>query len=211
MGASAAIQRWFEESGALVLVLGSCHAGVKLPSVDTDYGAVGWHAAGRMAQCGHRQVALILPPRPAAGDLACRDGFVRYATQRHGGMAVTEMTAGPGRADLASKLKRLLASQPRPTAILSMRPEYAVMVFIHLLRLGLRVPDDVSLVSRDTHGVLELGVPELTRYRSPAVKLAARAVRLAQSLLAGRPVPPKPHRIIPTFIPGATLTGPPGA
>ena len=32
MSASAAFQRWFEESGALVLVLGSCHAGVKLPS-----------------------------------------------------------------------------------------------------------------------------------------------------------------------------------
>jgi DNA-binding LacI/PurR family transcriptional regulator len=82
-------------------------------------------------------------------------------------------------------------------------------VYIHLIELGLRIPDDVSLVSRDTHAVLELGIPELARYRSPTLKLAAHTVRLTQALLAGQVVSYKPHLIIPTFVPGSTLVHPP--
>ena len=44
---SAAMQRWFERREVCTVVAGSCHAGVSLPQVDTDFRATSRHAAAR--------------------------------------------------------------------------------------------------------------------------------------------------------------------
>ncbi len=205
LGASATIQRWFEQAKVPVLVLGSCHAGVELPSVDVDYHAIGWHASGCLAKADHLRVALVLPHRALAGDLACQRGLTEYIGQREKPIEVIEVVAGPSRAGLLAKLDSLLAKTHRPTAIFCIHVEHVLMVLVHLLRAGWKVPQDISLLCRETHTSLDLGLPELTRYRSPAVKQARQAVRVAQSMLAGHHVPTKPHLIMPAFVPGGTL------
>ena len=205
LGASATIQRWFEQARVPTLVLGSCHAGVKLPSVDVDYYAIGWHASGCLAKAGHLRLALVLPHRALAGDLACLRGLTEYLHQRENPIAVIEVAAGPSRVGLASKLDGLLAKQPRPTAIFCIHVDHALTVLVHLLRAGWKVPQEISLLCRETQTPIDLGLPELTRYRSPAAKQAHQAVRVAQSMLAGHHVPTKPHLIMPAFVPGGTL------
>jgi len=205
LGASATIQRWFQQAKVPVLVLGSCHAGVELPSVDVDYFAIGWHASGCLAKAGHSRVALVLPNRPLAGDLACLRGLTEYIVQRERAITVVEVAAGPSRAGLLAKLDNLLARDPRPTAVFCIHVDHLLMVLMHLLRSGWKVPQQVSLLCRETHTAIDLGLPEVTRYRSPAVKQAHQAVRVAQSMLAGHHVPTKPHLIMPAFEPGGTL------
>jgi DNA-binding LacI/PurR family transcriptional regulator len=85
-------------------------------------------------------------------------------------------------------------------------PKDTLTTYIHVLRSGLRVPRDVSIISADSNSLLERAVPELTRYRVPALKLAARIVRISQALLADLPVPSKPNLIVPTFVTGSTLS-----
>ena len=211
LSVSMPVQRWFEKAGVPALVLGSCYPGIELPSVDTNYRAAGWHAAGCLSRHGHRDVVVVLPHRPMPGDLACRDGVSDYLKQMDAGISITDLAAGPSAAGLEPVLDRLLARQPRPTAILTMRPQYTLTVLIRLLQVGLRIPEDVSLISRDTHSLLELAIPDLTCYRTAFAKQARRAVRVAQSLLAGHLVPPRPNLIIPTFVTGSTLAPRPGA
>ena len=95
-----------------------------------------------------------------------------------------EVAAGPNAASLEAKLDGMFARQGGPTAIMTMRPQYTLTVLLHLLQSGLKVPDDVSVISRDSHSLLEKGMPVLTCYRSAFGKQAHRAVRLVQALLA---------------------------
>jgi hypothetical protein len=203
--APAAVQRWFEKENLPAILVGHCFSGVELPSVDMDYYAVGWHAAGRMVKYGHRHIAMIFPTPLFAGDIACRRGFLDYTSRNRASLLVTELTAGMSRSGFLTRLGRLLGGHDRPTAILSMTPNEALTAYIHILRSGLAVPRDISMISADSNALLEKAVPELTRYRVPAKKVATRVVRLTQALLTGLPVPAKPNLIVPTFISGSTL------
>ena len=205
LGASAAIQRWFANANVPTLVLGSCHTGVELPSVDVNYYAIGWHAGGCLAKNDHQRVAVILPARPLAGDLACVRGLNAYIAQQQKRIAVVEVTAGASRAGLLATLDQLLRSANPVTAILAIHVEHVLMTLVHLLKTGWRVPLDVSVLCRETRASIDLGLPEITRYRSPAVKLARHAVRIAQSLLAGQQTTTRTHLIMPAFVPGETL------
>ncbi len=205
LGASATIQRWFQQAKVPTLVLGSCHAGIELPSVDVDYYAIGWHASGCLAKAGHTRVACVLPYRALAGDLACVRGLTEYIRQQDKQISVVEVAAGASKAGLLSKLDNLLTKDPRPTVIFCIHVDHLLMVLVHLLRSGWKVPQQVSLLCRETHTSIDLGLPEVTRYRSAATKQAHHAVRVAQSMLAGHHVPTKPHLIMPAFVPGGTL------
>ena len=205
LSASATIQRWFAQARVPTLVLGSCHAGVALPSVDVNYYAIGWHAAGCLAKNGHRRVALVLPHRSLAGDLACLRGLSEYIHQRGTQIAVVEVTAGPSRAGLLATLDRVLRSAIPATAVFCVHVEHMLMVLVHLLKTGRRVPQDVSLMCRETRVAVDLGLPEMTRYRSPAAKQARLAVRIAQSMLSGHHPTTAPNLIMPAFVPGETL------
>lgn len=205
VGASATMQRWFAQARVPTLVLGSCHAGVELPSVDVDYYAIGWHAAGCLAKYGHQRFALVLPQRPLAGDLACLRGVAEYINQRDKAITAIPVTSGSSRSGLLAKVDGLL-KHPQPiTGILCIHVQHVLMVLVHLLQSGRKVPRDVSLLCRETHSALDLGLPEITRYRSPAVKQAHHAVRIAQSMLAGHPMTNTPNLIMPAFVPGTTL------
>ena len=205
LGASATIQRWFAQARVPTLVLGSCHAGVALPSVDVNYHAIGWHAAGCVARHGHRRVALVLPHRPLAGDLACQRGLSEYIHQRDTQISVVEVTVGPSRAGLLATLDRVLRGATPATAVFCIHVEHLLMVLVHLLKTGRRVPQDVSLMCRETRTSLDLGLPEITRYRSPAVKQARLAVRIALNMLSGHHPSTTPCLIMPAFVPGETL------
>ncbi len=205
LGASATIQRWFAQSGVPTLVLGSCHAGVELPSVDVNYYAIGWHAAGCLAKYDHKRVALVIPHQPLAGDLACLRGLTEYIQQQKKSITVVEISAGPSRAGLLATLEHVLRSGNPATAVFCIHAEHLLMVLVHLLKTGRRIPEDVSLLCRDTRPSLDLALPEITRYRSPAVKQARLAFRIAQSMLSGHHVTQEPYLILPAFVPGETL------
>ena len=202
------IQRWFARARVPAFVLGSCLPGVELPSIDVDYRAVGWHAAGIIIKHGHRHIGLLRPRKPLAGDLAAYEGFLSYIANGPAGISISTILVDANPAAFRAKLEWLKKSRHRPTALFSNRLAYTVTAMFHLLQSGLRIPHDISLVMGDSHSLIDTALPGLTRYRDINVAHADRAVRIAQALLAGRQVPVKPSLFIPTFMPGDTL-GPP--
>lgn len=200
------LQRWFAESRLPSLVFGTGGPGISLPAVDIDSRSVGWHAAGMLARHGHRRIALVLPPGPLAGDLACRDGFLAYFAQRlDPGLVLTQLALEAAAPRHLGALRSALAGRGRPTALFVVREYNALTVYHEVLALGLSVPDEVSVVARDSHPLIDAALPQLTRYQSLPSKRAALAVRLAQTLLAGGASPPRSRLFTPQFYPGRTL------
>jgi DNA-binding LacI/PurR family transcriptional regulator len=103
----------------------------------------------------------------------------------------------------------LLAQRPRPTAILAMSDHLSLGVIEACRQLGLRVPDDVSVVGFDDIPQASMSDPPLTTMRQPLTGKGDLAGELLLASLAGTGGPPRAH-ILGTELVRRGSTAPPG-
>jgi DNA-binding LacI/PurR family transcriptional regulator len=200
------LQEWFASRSIPALVLGSCHPGVKLPSLDVDYRAVCRHAAGLFHAKGHRRIALVVPHSSVAGDLASEEGFTFAAST-----AVDQSQAVVVRHDgtpdgLRAKLDGLFNSARPPTALLVAKPQHVFLVVLYLLKRGIKVPDTVSLLARDHDHLFENAI---SHYRFEGETFAHRLSRLMLQLVNRGPLPSEPSLIFPKYVSAGTVVAAP--
>lgn len=206
---SAEVQAWFERQGLPCVVAGSCHEGIRLPSVDLDYRALCRHAALALLRAGHRRIALLSPREGAAGDLLGEEGFREGARGFSEPVAAEVIRHGPGPADLVRVLRRMFTAARPPTGVL-IAESYAYLTACSVLaQLGRRVGTEVSLVCRDEDRFLSYLEPEPARYVADPLHFARRLARLTGDLLAGRTVPVGARPFLPRLVRGASLGPPP--
>jgi DNA-binding LacI/PurR family transcriptional regulator len=203
------VQRWFERRRVPCVIAGTGHPGVRLPDVDLDHAAVHRHAAGAMLAAGHRRIVLLTERTGRAGDLASEAALVEAVrTSAHAGAKAVVARHGAGPGPVCQVLDRLLAQARRPTAILASNSAGYLTVLCALAQRGLRVPRDLSLVSRGDDPFFAYVVPAPTRYAcSPAV-FAHKLMRPLLQQLHGETPSPWHTRIMPTFTRGETLAPP---
>lgn len=200
------IQQWFHRHEVPCILAGSGHRGLLLPSVDLDYFAVCRHAVGVMTRLGHRRLGLLLRHTQRAGDLDSEAGFLAGARSvgRPDVEPVIARHADTVEATLHA-LAGLFGRAAPPTALLIAHPAHYLTTVSFLAGRGLRVPADVSLISRDSETFLSYLVPTPARYsctpRTYARRLLPNVLKLAQ----GDTVPPGAQRIEPQFIRGPSL------
>ncbi len=203
-------QRWFERKGVSCVVAGSVHAGLNLPFRDLDHRAMCRHAAGLMLGQGHRKIALIIQKSRRAGDLESEAGFIEgVRSSSHADAAV--VVVGNHEATVASicnALRRLMEQKPVPTALLVANAYHYLTVVGRLAQMGWRVPQDVSVVSRDEDPFLSFLVPTPARYVASPHTMAKTLLRPVLELLEGGVITHRAVRIMPDFIRGETLAAP---
>ncbi|MGY1734423.1 LacI family DNA-binding transcriptional regulator [Geodermatophilus sp. SYSU D00684] len=196
------------------------------PWVGVDDRAAAAAVAGHLLALGHRRLAVVSfgmhrdPIRPGLVDVATqeaatyavtRDRLAGYrdAAERagldwaavpvfHGG----DSTPAVGEAGAEA----VLATAPRPTALLCLSDRLAEGALRAAARRGLRVPEDLSVAGfDDATTAAGLG---LTTVRQPTREKGRAAGQALLDLLAGRPAPPP--RTLPTDLVVRTSTGPVG-
>jgi LacI family transcriptional regulator len=200
------IQQWFSDQRVPCVIAGSCHPGHELPNVDKDNFACCRHAAGAMLRHGHRRLAFLTRQSQRAGDIESEAGFTdALRRSSHRNVEPVIMRHDGTVAGVNRLLARLFNQPAPPTALLVANPVYYLSAITFLAQRSLRVPQDVSLVSRDDDTFLAYLTPEPTRYSLNAKTYAKRLLHPLQSLLRGDPVTHPVHRIDPVFVPGASL------
>ncbi|HZZ57510.1 MAG TPA: GntR family transcriptional regulator [Opitutaceae bacterium] len=201
------LQSWFMQRGLPCVISGSIYDGVELPSVDFDLRAVCRHAVGMLLAQGHRRIVFFNRQLRAAGDLDSEMGF-------HEGVRGTSYEQVEARvvyhddhlASVASLTKQLFkGSMKPPSALIVANPYCYLSVMSTLARLGFRVPDDVSLISRDDDPFLNHVDPEPARYIYDVTHLARKVMFLVRSLLDGGLAKRDAVRIVPHFSAGGSV------
>lgn len=207
--ASEPMQRWFEKSGVPCLVAGSLYPGVNLPFRDLNHRAMCRHAAGVLLGLGHRRVAMLMNKSNRAGDLESEAGFVEGMRQSgHTGVEPQVVRHEATVTSLGHALRRLMEQRPPPTALLVVNPMHYLTVSSRLAQLGLRIPQDISLISRDEDPFLSFLVPEPARYVTSPHLFAKGLLRPVLELLQGHLPSDKASMVIPQFIRGDSLGAP---
>lgn len=194
------MQRWFAARKIPALVVGSCPADDPLPSVDVDYRAACRHAAQWFSGHGHKRLALLLPASGCPGDQESEEGFREGAVK--GDVKVVRHDASV--TGVCAKVDRLLGTSDAPTAFLIARSAHALTVLTHLQRRGIKVPQDVALISRDDDAYLQHVVPALARYTSRPQQFARKVGEALVQVLERGAKPVKPVRLMPEFLRGET-------
>lgn len=203
-GSNRPLQEWFAASGLPTIIAGSAHAGVALPSVDIDHRALCRHSAALLLRHGHRQLALFLEHAGHAGDAESEQGF------REGLAASPDapepLVCSPERSapSIIREIKRLLARKAPPTGWLVSNSYAYLTVLSYLASLGLRVPRDISVISRDEETFLTFMHPTPTYYSTKPAKFA-HALHLGLKRLLSGDTSPFAIRIMPDLVQGASV------
>jgi Transcriptional regulators len=202
-------QRWFEQHRVPCIVAGSVYPGIDLPFRDIDHRAMCRHAAGVMLAAGHRKIALVIQRSRRAGDVASETGFLEGVRQSsHPDATAVICPHDATVSGISNALRRLMDQRPAPTALLVANPNHYLTIVSRLVQMGRRVPEDVSVVSRDEDPFLSYLVPTPTRYVTNAHAVAKSLLRPLIELLEGGAVTHRAVRIMPNFVRGESLAPP---
>lgn len=207
LGSSRTIQKIFEESGEQTLVVGSCYSGVQLPAIDSHFLALGRHLGGLLLRYGHRRIALFQPDTLLAGDIMTLQG-IEEAFSKEGARDtdIQRLSMSASRDEFKIAFERLMSRTKRPTVIVTLRSELSIVALSLAHNLGLKIPSDISLISRDNHLLLDRVYPEITHYAISYQKHVNGAIHLIHSLLNGQKLQPKTDFLIPELVQGETLS-----
>jgi len=174
-----------------------------LPSIEPDDFQGARDLTRYLLERGHRRIGYIrLNPILLGAELRL-DAFRR--TVKDFGLAEDDLSIrlgmeGPVGAEenyVFAAASEILQQQDRPTAIMSGNDEMAIQIYIAALTLGLRIPQDVSIVGFDDFRTVSLALkPELTTAALPYYDLGFHGAEWLNSVISEKSVRAS-RRVIP--------------
>jgi LacI family transcriptional regulator len=171
-----------------VSVGGVEHRGVPTFHVDNEGGMA--KIVSHLLELGHKKVGHI------AGRLNHDDAIVRLnayqKTLRQAGIETRDEWIAQGRFEIDGgfeAMQELMALSDRPTAVCCANDEMAIGALRAALKLGLKVPEDVSITGFDMTPSSEHVAPAITTVRQPISELGVAAARAVFQLMEGKDRP----------------------
>lgn len=155
-GADAAAQEWFQNRPLKAILMGDPLPGIRLPFVNDDQEAATRHAANVLLGMKHRNIAYLMRVRNKSSAMALNNetGFRKACDAVSGASGHVIRHNGWPQA-VRKHLTTLFAQHPGVTGLVVSHAEDVLATVNWLLEKGLRIPHDVSLVSRQWAGFLE--------------------------------------------------------
>lgn len=157
-----------------------------VPSVGSANWSGGLMATRHLIELGHTRIAAITGPEDMMCSHARIDGFRSAMTSA--GLSIRPDWIRFGDFHTAGGHehgRELLDSPDRPTAIFAGSDLQALGVLEAVRALGMRVPDDLSLVGYDDIPLAKWVSPRLTTIRQPLKRMAEEATRLVLQMAEG--------------------------
>jgi LacI family transcriptional regulator len=202
---SEAIQRWFEQSGVPAFLYEVPFPGVTLPYVAPDWEAAAFHAGVQLARHGHRVIGILEYQERRPGLLAEERGLERALAAAGGGGRLVVFKDDRTPASVARSLELAFGLRERPTALVLTRAQQLLTCYSWLASRGIRIPDDVSIVSLPNDSWFTELYPPLSYYE-PDTRLMSRGIaqRVLELVADGR-VTRKSLRVPMHYVAGATI------
>ncbi len=200
------VQKWFESNRLPCLVRGTPSEGISLPFLDVDWKATARHAAGMLWRLGHRRIGILTPLDRLVGVNAAIDGAQQITED---GFKVVVMQENGTAGGVERIFTRTMGLLDPPTALIATRARQVITLFGCAARRGMRVPEDLSLVSLVREPYLEYMIPEVTGYLSKPTVLAKQVVRRLEQLAVGNITPAGNPWLVPEAAKGASVAPPP--
>ena len=178
------LERVISEARPLVVVDPLLPLGERVPCVSVSHGGGADDAMRHLLELGHRRIGAVTGPPGWVATEARREGY-RTALARAGIPfdPALEVASDFERAAGASAAAVLLSLPEPPTAIFAFNDAIAVGTMRAAHELGVRVPEELSVIGFDDIAYATMVGPMLTTVRQPLGELGRTAVNLLLRLL----------------------------
>ncbi len=203
------ITELLHRNGLIFARLGSHHEGEGF-AVYMDDEAAARRATEHLLDLGHTRIAYVQGHPEYAMSPDRLHGFTSAIEAR--GLEVDPAYLQPGDFTYEAgvdALNTLAALAVPPTAVLASSDEMALGVLHAAGPLGLKVPDDLSVVSFDDTPTVRMSVPALTAIRQPIAAMTARAAELLIEGKARGGAPAYARHLLPFDFVERVSTAPP--
>jgi LacI family transcriptional regulator len=179
-----------QQRGMPVVVVDRELPAVHVDSVVTDNAGGGWSATRHLIDLGHRRIGYIAGPSDLTLSEYRSTGYRKALEEA--GIAVDENLVVRGAFDFESgyrAARQLLTNSQRPTAIFACNDLMAIGAICAAVELGLRVPEDLSVIGYDDVPLASYSNPPLTTIAQPIYDLGVVAASMLLERLhdPGRP------------------------
>jgi LacI family transcriptional regulator, repressor for deo operon, udp, cdd, tsx, nupC, and nupG len=171
----------------LPVVLVNASIELDYPVVSCDDAVAVEQAFAHLVALGHQRIGLVLGPRdhiPSRRKLAafrtCAERFGLAVDEHNTGHTLFSIEGGQA---VGTRLV-----QNGVTGVICASDPLALGVIRAVRRLGLRTPDDVSVIGYDDSALMTCTDPPLTTVRQPIEAMGRAAVELLSNLIAGNEV-----------------------
>ncbi|MGW4648887.1 LacI family DNA-binding transcriptional regulator [Kitasatospora sp. NPDC004289] len=160
------------------------------PTVELDVASGMRAAVEHLAGLGHRRIGHLRSTHSAYTFRVRQAAFEQAAR----GLEVIELgvTLNDGQRAARAVARELLSRPDRPHAVVCDDDVVASGLYQAAAELGLRIPDDVSVVGMDNIPVADLLAPPLTTVDLPGEELGRAGAAALAALLRGEPAEPVP-------------------
>jgi LacI family transcriptional regulator len=169
-----------------------------VPSVDVDNAAGVRLALEHLIGLGHRRIGHVMISSEEVDPLIRRASFT--AVLRDHGIPVHPDHVVVDAAYRDEQMRRLLIGPEPPTAIFANDDRIAKILMLLAREIGMRVPEDLSIVGFDDSPAATLMDPPLTTVRQPLVRMAEKAASLLIALVESETVPTQTHIFDPSLV-----------
>ncbi len=158
------------------------------PSIGFDNRAATFAMTQHLIGLGHRRFGLLSAPTEG-NDRATERGAGMRAALAQAGLALADECVQYGPISLAASaamMRKLLALEHRPTAVVGTNDVFAVGGMIACREAGVRIPEDISITGVDNTDLGATQTPALTSIRTPIVEVGRAAAEQVIARLEGK-------------------------
>ncbi|WP_413804538.1 LacI family DNA-binding transcriptional regulator [Streptomyces sp. OE57] len=171
---------------------------LQVDAVMSEDRAGGELVADHLVALGHRRIAVVSVRRAVSNGRDREDGVRDGLRARGLDLPEEYVRRGPIDHESGMEMARsLLAMDPRPTAIFCSTDSFAFATLDAAVRLGIRVPEELSVVGFDDSEPSRWSMINLTTVHQPFTEMAAKAVDLLIDRLDGRREGPVSRMLFP--------------
>jgi LacI family transcriptional regulator len=194
-------RQFLEERGIPHVVINNLGQGVSAPFVESDNVMAAKQAVEYLASMGHTRIGFIGGQMDIANIRDRYDGYLKHMEGFGLEMDKDWIVDDLANIDTNSGIEgthRLLGRKSLPTALISANESVTVGVYDVLKSRGIRVPDDISIVSFDDTHLSPMLNPPVTTFRQHLGDMAGRAVDfLIDSIHHPEATADAPHIAVP--------------
>ncbi len=155
-----------------------------IAAVEVDNAAAAALAARHLLDLGHRRV-LVVASSLGYANIRERCAGIHRAYEEAGLAAPGVLEVGLTFEEIDERIERALAADDRPTGIIALTNFVTMGVIAAFKRLGIRSPEEMSLIGYDDYAWMRVSTPSITAVAQPVDGMAAAAWRLLQARMAG--------------------------
>ena len=177
---------WADIGEALPIVtVGDALAGPTVGEVLFDNRAGVGLVLEHLRGLGHRRIAVFTPSRPSTPDRPAERVVIELCDAL--GLNATVVNSPHSIEAATVTAAKMLAREPRPTAVFCLSDSIACGVYAAASAAGLELPRDLSVAGYDGHPIALVVSPPLTTVEWGMPDVAASAAGLLAAAVAGRP------------------------